>query len=59
MAGLGAGETSGGQNPASSLAGGEGPKGERQEEGELYPWVARVVLGVAGGGSPAWSRAGG
>ena len=27
--------------------------GERQEGGELYPWAARVGLGVAGGGLPA------
>ena len=33
--------------------------GEWQEGGELYPWAARVGLGVAGGDSPAWSRAGG
>ena len=33
--------------------------GERQEGGELYPWAARVGLGVAGGGSLAWSRVGG
>ena len=42
-----------GWNPASSLAGGECPAGERQEDGELYPWVVRVGLGVAGGGLPA------
>ena len=56
---FGAGEAAGGRNSAPVVAGDEGPVGERQEEGELYPWVARVVLGVAGGGSPAWSRAGG
>jgi hypothetical protein len=55
----GAGADGAGRILTSSIAGGEGPVGERQEEGEPYPLVVRVGLGVAGGGSPAWSRAGG
>ena len=56
--------------PASSLAGGEGPVGERQEEGELYLWVARVGLrgpevarrrgaGPAADGGQRWRSSGG
>ena len=50
---FGAGEAAGGRNSAPVVAGDEGPVGERQEEGELYLWVARVGLGMARGGSSA------
>ena len=50
---VGAGEAAGGRNPAPVAAGGEGPVGERQEESERNLGVARVGLGMAGGGSSA------
>ena len=47
------GEAAGGRNPALVAAGGEGPVGARQEESERNLGVARVGLGMAGGGSSA------
>ena len=53
LAGLGTGEAASGRNPAPAAAGGEGPVGARQEESERNLGVARVGLGMAGGGSSA------
>ena len=50
---FGAGEAAGGRNPAHVAADGVGPVGERQEESERNLGVARVGLGMAGGGSSA------
>ena len=42
-----------GRIPVIPVAGGEGPVGEWQEESERNLGVARVGLGMAGGGSSA------
>ena len=45
--------------PATRLAGGEGPVGEKQEEDELYLGVALVGAGMAGAGGAAERGGGG
>ena len=50
-----AGEAAGGRNPATVVAGGEGPVGERQEESERNLGVGSVGAGVTGAGGAAES----
>ena len=47
---------SGGRNPASSLAGGEGGEGYEHQEVRSYLGVRSHGIGMAGVGSPAWNR---